>query len=327
MESKKLFSWLTLHRFFFALWDPASLCWFYGGFQEITNMVLDVPASSNSEWSEDYLPKFACASWLQSMTPLKTSKPIGRRVFLAIVGWYRSRRWNITETFFFGSSVLRMAFLTHTGLPKLGLGTQWIVMFLSWTTLQDDVLWTVATRKSFCKLPCKRFAGFHFGVSVFVLLNDLQCGVLHSFQHGISPVHGETAWQHISWNINISITKFKFQTSLPCTSNRSFNKTNQTSKSTYYCIFWITEKSTRNYNKKSSTWSFPATRLNFQLNPEDSRYPNTFSEFVVGLGWISKWWSRLGNSDWSRFCYNIKGMVSFLKWPGMIWGILRNKDH
>jgi len=31
-----------------------------GEVEEITNMVLDVPASSNSEWSEDYLPKFAC---------------------------------------------------------------------------------------------------------------------------------------------------------------------------------------------------------------------------------------------------------------------------
>ena len=33
------------------------------GPQEITNMVLNVPASSDSEWSEDYLPKFACDAW------------------------------------------------------------------------------------------------------------------------------------------------------------------------------------------------------------------------------------------------------------------------
>lgn len=31
-----------------------------GEVEEITNMVLNVPASSDSEWSEDYLPKFAC---------------------------------------------------------------------------------------------------------------------------------------------------------------------------------------------------------------------------------------------------------------------------
>lgn len=29
-------------------------------------MVLDVPSFADSEWSEDYLPKFACVSWWQT---------------------------------------------------------------------------------------------------------------------------------------------------------------------------------------------------------------------------------------------------------------------
>ena len=51
--------------------------------KEIKNMVLNVPATANSEWSEDYLPKFACASYRQRHVssrrfPQKTWAKLGR---------------------------------------------------------------------------------------------------------------------------------------------------------------------------------------------------------------------------------------------------------
>lgn len=41
--------------------------------KEIKNMVLNVPASSNSDWSEDYHPRFACATGPQ--VPLTVDLP------------------------------------------------------------------------------------------------------------------------------------------------------------------------------------------------------------------------------------------------------------
>ena len=167
---------------------------------------------------------------------------------------------------------------------------------------------TVATGENrFVSYPAKGLRDSAKGVSVFFSVKCFfWCGVLYSLQHEISPIHCATAWQHTRCCIAIDFDLMKHQnlhhefqvSKITCTSNRSFGKL---PKNPNQLTFFLRKKSTATNYIKNIIFEASQLVLFLAFQTEDSRYPNTFSEFMVGLGWISKWWCSLGNSRNGRF--------------------------
>ena len=117
-----------------------------------------------------------------------------------------------------------------------------------------------------------------------------------SFQHGISPIHRETAWQHTHtvldchWFWSHQHLHHEFQVSkITCTSNRSFAKLPKILNQ--LTCFFYNRKNIHSYKsqQKHHFWSFPAIFGSFKkhrLPPNRGFQVSKHFQRVYGWTWM-----------------------------------------